>query len=277
MLMQRNRKGSGADLLLEIILSTIVFFIVVVFLFGIQAQKQVINAEAHVLSADSALACEMSLVNLLRSNSPVAGLSYEEWFMNSYMSQDAVNLANWKSNVSLIFDNKVFAPGDWELNVTLSDGTVLHKIGEIKDIDKKQPFGCTYYMQFPQVYSSYYCFTDIPAKKITGTTGTAEFNTPEGAKVSCKVDVTPDLKVTKSKDCALDLTPSELEEEIDNYIANTEELDSITLPLIVNSMHYEITVEETVEKSEASVKLEKRSSIEDCSLHINLMTTNITI
>lgn len=281
MIIQKNRKGAGADLLLEIVLSSIVFFVVTIIMFGLQIPQQTFHATAHVISADASIACEMSLTNLMRANSSL-GITYNDWLMNEYVQGN--NLGNWKTDVGKVFD-RALSPGMWDLNITLPNGTVILNTSAITK-NREGIFTCMYYVPYPAAYSQYFCFPNIPVDKDVTNGKKAPFKTPDG-NVNCTITITPGTTDTPGKlglqpdviNCNLDLTAkASFEEDLQSSVNNYPDFnDSISLPLIVNGSNYEITVTETVEGTKADVSLVKRSLLSDCSLHAILRTTNVSV
>jgi hypothetical protein len=287
-MIHKNKKGAGADLLLEVLLSSIIFFVVVVVLYAIQVPQQEFKAHATVISADGALACETSLTNLLRANSP-DGPSYEEWLSNGYMEQNKDQLTNWTGNVSQIF-NRTFSADMWNLIVTLPNSTVYINLSEITKGSDLEKFGCTAYAPLPVVYMKAFCFwSDTKENKQNGDA--VDFKTPDG-DVSCKLALSPGdpsaepvggevgLGYDKTH-CNLDYKQSSkslFQDDLPTSVENTPDfLDSLILPILVNGkVPYEITVQETEDGVKANVTLAKRTLIQDCALHVTLTTTNVS-
>jgi hypothetical protein len=270
MMPHKNRKGAGAELLLEIILSTIIFFVVIIVLFAVKLPQLEINAKAHVISADAAVSCELSLTNLLRSTN-LEGLSYNDWLVNSYFKKD---LVSWQSNVSKVLDT-TFSPGYWNLTVNLANGTnITPVLGGITE-EGLGVFSCVTSVPYPVEYMKYFCLWNKTESGLYNEQS-VNFTTPDGS-ADCTILVSPDFGV-KAKTCNLDLTAKNVfEENFPNTISNTPGiLNKITLPVLINGAHYEITINETTEGKQVSVALAKRTSIEDCSLHVKLGSTNIS-
>ncbi len=276
----KSRKGS-ADLLIEIIFSAIVFFVVTIIVFGLQIPQQEFKARAIVVSADSAVACDLSLTNMLRANTST-GITYSDWLMNEYVVGNDINASasgSWKSIMAGYLD-QTFSSGKWVMNITLPNGTVLLNMGELKGNPPLEAiFTCMNYVPYPAAYSQYFCFPDIPEfTDITSGNKIAKFKTPEGEDVECVINIKPRLEVKAAAKCKLDLAAKNpFEEDLLYYIENTDGLnDSITLPITVANSDYTITVYETVDGLKANAILRRSSLLEDCSLHAVLKITNIS-
>jgi hypothetical protein len=274
----RNRKGTAAHLLLEILVCSIIFLIISVFLFGAHAPKQILQLHAHVESADAALNCELSLANLLRAKSS-QGLSYSNWLMDSYARYDAGTsdtLDSWRNEVKTTFD-KVFSAGKWSLNLSLPNGTRILTAG---GIDKKymNVRDCLALVPFSTSDMKSGC---IWSNTTIGKHGKiAGFGAPEN-DVKCQVvNDGQRLGLSPGADCNLQLRPaSEFEEALPSTIENDPDvLDSLTLPILVGEagkakVLYEITVEEQAEQAEeVLVTLTRRALLRDCALNITLQT-----
>lgn len=272
-------KRGSADLLLEIIISSILFFVIVIILFGIQAPVMRLNAAAHVVSADAALGCEMSLTNMLKATSP-KGITYSDWLMNSYLADNKPEIDSWSTNVKNIFD-KTFQSSYWNMSITLPNGTnITPMLGDITHGTKYDIFNCETYIPYPVAYMRYYCYPEIPPQEaVDGQTLT--FKTPEGVDISCTFIINNQKIGIEPNTCSLDLKQSQksiFAEDLQSYIDNdASTFNVLVLPVLVSKkIPYEITVQETEEASKVLATLEKRAIIEDCSLHLTLMTTNIS-
>jgi len=279
MILYKNKKGAGADLLLEIIISSILFFVIVLILFGIQVPQMKLNAAAHVVSADAALGCEVSLTNLLKADSPNNDVTYSDWLINSYLTENQTELNYWTDNVTSIF-TKTFASGYWNMSITLPNGTnITPLLGEITHGTKYDIFNCKTFIPYPAAYMQYYCYPEIPSQEaVNGETKI--FRTPDG-DISCTFIINNEKVGIEPSTCSLDLRQSQksmFADDLANYVDNDEStLNVLSLPLLVDKrIPYEITVQETEEASKVTVSLEKRALIEDCALHLTLMTTNIS-
>jgi len=275
----KNKKGAGADLLLEIIISSILFFVIVLILFGIQAPVMKLNAAAHVVSADAALGCELSLTNLLKADSPNSDVTYSDWLVNSYLTGNQTELNYWTGNVTSIF-TKTFDSGYWNLSITLPNGTnITPLLGEITHGTKYDVFNCKTFVPYSAAYTQYYCYPEIPPQEATnGETRT--FRTPDG-DISCTFIINDKKIGIEPTTCSLDLYQSQksiFADDLVSYIDNDDStLNVLALPLLIDKrIPYEITVQETEEASKVAVSLVKRALIEDCALHLTLMTTNIS-
>ncbi len=277
-MLHKNRKGSGADLLLEIILSSIIFFIIVIFLFAIRAPQQLLRAEASVVSADAAMSCELSLTNLLRANSS-EGISYNDWLINSYVANDKAKMDSWKANVKSILD-KTLSDGYWNLTVTNNTGKSILSAGQIKEGSKVDLFGCSAYVPYPAVYTKIYCFWS-GVKDNAINDDKVKFDTPDGT-VNCQVIETADRIgfVRESTTCNLDLKQSQISPFLEDLPSSVENdpnsLDEFTLPILVGGVSYKIKIAETQEASKVSVSMSKRALAQDCSLSVSLLTTNVS-
>jgi hypothetical protein len=281
-MINKTKKGAGADLLLEIILSSIIFFIITIIMFGLQIPKQQFHANAHVISADASVACEMSLTNLMRANSSL-GINYNDWLINEFIQGNDLSKSIWKKEVEKTF-NDALSDGMWDLNITWPNGTLILNSGAITK-NKAEIFTCMYYAPYPAAYSQYFCFPNIPAIKDVTDGKKASFNAPDG-KVECIISITSGTEETPGKlglqtgvtNCNLDLTAKTVfEENLQPFVDNYPDInDTITLPIVVGGANYEITVAETVEGTTADVSLVKRSLTSDCSLHVILRTTNVS-
>ena len=274
----KNKKGAGADLLLEIILSSIIFFVVIAFLFMANIPQVKLKATAHVISADASLACELSLTNMLKTNSS-KGITYEEWLINSFTSNSSLD--PWKNEVKGLFDTALSA-GQWDLNITKPDGTSVLSSGSItegKDIDI---FPCSFWVPYPVAYSKYFCAWSQSQNKVNEES--ADFATDDG-DVSCVIiDNGDEIGINPGKDCKLNLdAPSIFAEPLPSRIEDDIEFagDSLTLPINVGAKNipYEITMQELSEKQtgNVSVTLTKRNTLQDCALWLTLRTTNVSV
>lgn len=275
MAIKNNTKRGSADLLLEIIFSAIIFFVITIILFGLRLPQQEFQAMAHVISADAAVSCELSLTNLMRANTS-AGITYNDWLMNTYVTGG--DLKDWKKDVEGYFNN-AFSLERWDMNITLPNSTSLLGMGKIKDgTPEDEIFTCMFYAPYPAAYSQYFCFPTIPEATSLTQGKTAIFKA-EGTDVKCKINIKPRLEIAEDPvNCKLDLAAKNpFEEDIPYFIDNTLGMnDTLTLPIKVAGAEYEITLYEIVDGSTANARLIKRSLLEDCSLHIILRTTNIS-
>jgi hypothetical protein len=262
-------KRGGADLLVELVLSAIIFFVIVFFLFGIYIPQQQIKACARVVSADAALACETSLNNLLRADSP-AGTNYADWLMNSWLNKST---KDWEKDVSGVFADSLGA-GDFELQVFLPDGTGLFPkpLGKITT----EQLGCNYTIPFPVILLKNNCGYSETQTPITQD---VSFVTPDGAADFTIYD-DGQLGVDCKETCELDLEPKSIfEERRSNKIPNSAaEQDSIKLPVKIKGSTYELTVEELTPLNTFNVKvtLARSTALQDCGLTVFLKTINMT-
>lgn len=264
-----NKRG-GADLLVELVLSAIIFFIIVFFLFGINIPQQQLKACARVVSADAALACETSLNNLLKSDSP-DGTNYADWLMNSWIKNDA---KGWKGNVSNLLQD-TFGAGDWELNVYLPNGAeVFPKLGNITT----EQLGCAYTIPFPVALLDKSCGY---SKTKTSAVSKVDFSTPDGDAnftIHDSSDFGADLGCEDK--CQLDVEPkNDFEERIQNIIPNDASVqDVIVLPVKISGTSYELTIEELTPLNtfNVNVTLARSAALQDCGLTAVLKTINMT-
>lgn len=274
----QNKKRGAADLLLEVLLSAIIFFVIIAFLFMIKIPLLQINAEAHVISADAALSCELSLANVLKSESP-KDISYADWLVNSFTARDSKELDAWKTSITNIFDKAFY--GDWDLNISLPNGSVILSAGKIIGEAKNEAFifNCTSFVPYQSAYAQFYCSW---AQTINATDkATAAFETPDG-EVSCEIiDDGSKLGFKTSKTCNLQLAAKNVFEE--DILSTIEEDPAIPgailmLPIKVNNADYEITIEETSKAAshQDPVTLAKVGTLDKCSLRVNMRTTNVT-
>jgi hypothetical protein len=286
MIFKKNRKGSakaslswspfpkgkrgGADLLVELVLSAILFFVIVFFLFGIYIPQQELKACARVVSADAALACETSLNSLLRADSP-DGTNYADWLMNSWIKNDT---KDWQGNVTNIFYDSLGA-GDFELQVFLPNGTnAFPKLGKITT----DQLGCTYAIPFPVALLNKYCsYSDSK----TATVSPVNFSTPDGnASFIIYDDGQLGADTTCGDNCKLDLEPKSIfEERLQNKIPNNaSEPDSMALPVKIKGSAYELTIEELTPLNtfNVNVTLVRSTALQDCGLNVALKTINMT-
>ena len=272
-----NKGRGSADLLLEIVLSAIIFFIVTIIIFGLQLPKQEFKARAQVVSADSSVACELSLINLMRAQSSQS-INYNDWLINTQVQN--ADLSAWQAEVRNYFD-KAFSTADrWDMNVTLANGTTLLNMGKInEDTPEEAIFTCMYYVPYPAAYSKYFCFPDIQeAKDLTSSNKIAKFKA-EGEDVECTISIKPRLEIKEDvTKCKLDLiAKNPFEEDLLYFIDNTPDVnDTLILPIKVAGTNYEIILYETIDQSMANAALVKSSLLKDCSLHVILRTTNIS-
>ncbi|MCX6774539.1 MAG: hypothetical protein NTY99_00415 [DPANN group archaeon] len=272
------KKRGGADLLMELALSTIIFFVIVFFLFGINIPKQQLKACASVVSADAALACETSLTNLMKAASS-DGTKYSDFLMNSWISDDT---KTWQKNVASVF-NKVFGSGDWEVEVLLPNGTnVTPTLGGIST----QQLGCNYTVPFPAALLKKDCgYAETQVPKIVTSPTDVSFDTPDGNVTFTITDDETSLGVdcTATANCKLDLEPKSIfGERIPSTIPNDPSIaDSITLPVLIQGAPYVIDVEELTDangnvKSGFNATLTHSALLKDCGLTVTLKTTNAT-
>jgi hypothetical protein len=268
------KKRGGADMLMELALSTIIFFVIVFFLFGINIPKQQLNACAKVVSADAALACETSLMNLMKATSP-DDTTYSDFLMNSWINKDTTA---WEKNVTKIFD-KVLEVGNWEMNVSLPNGTdIMPALGGITT----EQLGCSYIVPYPMALMKKNCsYSETQVPKTQDVT----FSTPDGGTTFTITDDTSYLSVVCKANCSLDLASKSIfQESIPNKIPkNTAIANSIALPVLIKGASYMIDVEELTDangnvKSGFAVNatLAHSAALKDCGLTITLKTTNIT-
>jgi len=266
-----SNKKAGADLLMELVLSAIIFFVIVFFLFGISTPKLELDACARVVSADAALACETSLNNLLRADAS-NGLTYADWLMNSQIKNET---NNWEKDVSNTLQD-TFGAGNFELQVFLPNRAALFSkpLGKITTLQ----FGCNYTIPFPIVLLDKYC-SYFESK--TATTSPVDFSTPDGtASFTIYDDSTwlgADIKC--GDNCELDLTPKSIfEETLQNKIPNTAEQDIIYLPVKILGTTYELAIEENPPLNTFNVKvtLARSTALQDCGLTVSLKTINQT-
>jgi hypothetical protein len=265
------KKKGGADMLMELALSTIIFFVIVFFLFGINIPKQKLNACAKVVSADAALACETSLMNLMKATSP-DGTTYADFLMNSQINKDTTA---WEKNVTRIFD-KVLEVGDWEMNVSLPNGTdIMPALGGITT----EQLGCSYIVPYPMALMKKNCgYSETQVPKTQDVT----FSTPDGDTTFTITDDSSYLSVVCKTNCNLDLaSKSDFQENLQNKVPNSANADSITLPVLIKGTSYTIDVEELTDangkvKSGVNATLMHGTTLKDCGLTVTLKTTNIT-
>ena len=278
--MIRNKKGSGAELLVEIIVSSIIFFVIVVFMFAVQLPQMELKAAAHVVSADAAMACELSLTNMLRANSST-GITYSDWLTNEYLQGKNLGSSSWKTEVEKIFDTS-FSKGEWDLVISHEAKHMsLAMFGKIDDADKREfdIFSCTSFVPLQAAYSQFYCYWS--GKKYGKDSQTVSFSTPDGDVNCIIIYIDQNLGLESGVEtCGLDLEPktvfddllpSQIEED-PNYVG-----DSIILPIKVSNVPYDIIVKEVSAKpANVSVTLTKRALIQDCALAVTLRTTNVS-
>ncbi len=276
-------KKAGADMLMELALSAIIFFVIIFFLFGINIPKQKLNACAAVVSADATLACETSLMNLMKATSS-DGTPYSDFLMNSWVkNQDPNDLTAWQDEVTSILD---FALGatDWEMNITLPNGTDVASLGGIET----QQLGCNYTMPFPAVLIKKDCGY---SESKTPTVTSVVFDTPDGSMNFTVTDDNTWLGVDCISGCtALLTTTSVYEAPPLKKIPNDQSVvDSLTLPVKSTSGYrYDVSVEELSDRTDkygnplpksgfaVNVTLSRSSTLQDCGLTVTLKTTNIT-
>ena len=277
---KKGQEGGGGELMLEIILSTVVFFVVLIVLFAINIPQQELKAVASVISADAALACDMSLVNLLKSDS--GNGNYGEFLINSNMklAGDNTALNSWKDGAKSIFD-KTFSDGMWDMSVTNQLDSVVATLGRISD-EKLTVFSCKTYVPLPESIARD-CWwsetTPAPEEQNFGDGDTATFSTPGGHNVECEI-IARDKKIGIVEGASGDVCELMLNadgEEISNTIEDTEDLDEIVLPIDVAGKNYAITITEIDEGgNKVSAKLKRDAKIKECSLTIGLRTTNVS-
>ncbi|MEM4247770.1 MAG: hypothetical protein QXH80_00735 [Candidatus Nanoarchaeia archaeon] len=267
------RKAS-MDLFLEIVLSSVIFFIIVIILFAVRIPQQELKASAHVVSADAALACEMSLTNILSAKSS-QGIQYSDWLMNSFIARNQTKLDAWGSEIKKVLD-KTFSEGGWSLNVTQPNGTSVVSVGKITKGLDEDLFSCEFFVPFQAAYSQFYCFWSN-AKNGTDSQ-TLSFDTPDG-NVKCTIIANGQyLGLKDEDDCKLKLEPQGLFGEVpeSRIEDNPDIMDDLVLPMSINNIPYEAFVQQTEKNTggKISVAISKRAFIEDCSLGVLLQTTN---
>lgn len=262
--MMRNIKKGAADLLLELVFSTIIFFIIVAFLFGVKGPSLRINANANVVSAETSFSCDISLANLLRSPSP-NGLTYSEW-----LSYTDANDDNWKGNVSALL-NSVFGENNYNLTVyDLSQQKFsIGKYNSKGKVENKEFIRCLAYVPLKANVLLANCNWSQteegkkPNDKIS-------FSSPDG---SCNVTLenTGYIGITSSEGCEIVSKQTKLE-DLDHT------LDSIEVDLTIGSNPYTLFITETNEsKNEMNVTLSKRAKISECSYLVTLTIANINV
>ncbi|MGC8885477.1 MAG: hypothetical protein ACP5KK_03230 [Candidatus Nanoarchaeia archaeon] len=263
---KQNCKKGAADMLLELVFSTIIFFLVVVFLFGVKGPSLKINAHATVISADAAYSCEISLINLLRTTSNLPDITYGEWLSYSGLDGD---WENWKGNVTSLLDNG-FGNGNWNLTVIDYTGTKIKTFGSFNPKDKikgKEYFSCSAYVPIKPNELGANCNWSGTEEGSPGVT--VKFSTPDG---DCNVilETSGKIGVSKCKDiCTCDKKPS-VEDDPDT-------LDFVEAKVSMNNIPYVLYILETDEtNNKVNVTLSKRAKIDECAYLVNLLVkTNV--
>jgi len=271
--LRMNRKGA-AELLLEIILSTVIFFVIIVFIFAIKVPQLEFTARATIVSSDAALACETSLTNLLRTERD--DVTIAQFMADSFILD---KMSDIPPPIERIF-NKAFSQGRWEMNVSLPNGTTILNISKVQQ--GQFPFSCTSYIPLHAEYNEKICFYTETQGKFDGET--AEFQTPEGAAVSCRIIDNEKLGIVPDRNtCNLNTqVTSVFEEPPESTITNDLQFaDTLTLPILVGKANYELALEENSDElgnelQGVAVTLTRRALIQDCSLAVTLTTTNIS-
>jgi hypothetical protein len=272
--MKIHTKKGGADILAELVLSAIVFFLLVFFLFGVQAPKMDLNACASVVAPDATLACDISLNNLIRAYAS-NNLTYGDWLMNAWVENDKTSLDKWKENVSNILNN-AFGGGNWRLQIYLPNKTNIFDLGGKKELE----FGCNYTLPFPPIILNTNC-TYSESKSISKSSKSAalEFETPDGNTTLSVINDGSWLGAECKKGCNLNLAPKSIFEEArQNKIPNNgTENDSLYLPVIIANVNYELTLEEkSPDGSNLNVTLMREPTLQNCGLTFSLKVINIT-
>ncbi|MEM2954645.1 MAG: hypothetical protein QW625_01675 [Candidatus Nanoarchaeia archaeon] len=268
-------KKATADLLVEVIISTIIFFLIITFLFVVQLPQLRIKAAATVVSADTALSCDVSLTNLLRTHYAVNGLDFATYLSINF--EDIENNENMQkeisNNVSKIFDN-VWGSQSWELNISLPKKNI--SIGKMKE--SLANFTCNAYVPLPPYFLEKNCKWSNSSLEAKGNS--VEFKTPDGT-CSFKLDDSDIGVVSKSfEDCEVaPLPPFSIMAEQTLVVNDSASLDFIYLPLLIKNRHYTLFINETNENlNELNVTLTKDLLPEDCAIKLTLATTaNISV
>ncbi|MEM2873924.1 MAG: hypothetical protein QW063_00490 [Candidatus Nanoarchaeia archaeon] len=262
--MMLKSRGS-ADLLLEIVISTIIFFIVVIVLFGIRLPQLEYRAHATVYSVDSALVCSTTLTNLLRTEEN--GIPISEFLSRG--SYDDFN-----KTVTKLLDSVFTESGGWDLAIVLPNGTSILNIPKLKATSYAP---CKAFVPFNTTYTQTSCLWSKTLHDIQHNNDIS-FESPDG-KIVCTIinDGTQFGVRTGSKDCPLDLKPKTLfEESLPATIEDSTDcvnakncLDTISLPLNIKGIQYELTLTETSEEK-ADVTLARAPLIDNCGLTVML-------
>jgi len=280
-------KKGGADLLVELVLSSIIFFVLVFFLFGVEIPKQQVQACAKVVSADAALTCEVSLNNLLRSVS-LEGIKYSDSLVNNWINlqKNPRALDAWKGNVTKLF-NGAFGADEWQLDILVANGSSIATLGRISTNQQ----GCFYTVPFPPSLLEKTCgykeTKQLPATSavIAARQGAAMgannimFSTIDG-EVSCEVIDSNEFLGVRSCSGGIIKEKSIFEEPQPTTVQNDPEVaDSITLPLEISGLQYELTVAEQKDRAgnallgfSVNVELAKKESLQNCGLTVRLKT-----
>jgi hypothetical protein len=268
-----NKRGA-ADLLLEIILSTIIFFVIVVFIFAVRVPQLEFQARATVVSSDAALACETSLTNLLRTERD--SVTIAQTIADKFIQE---NISDVSPVIKNIFDRS-FSDKRWELSIELPNGTSILDVGEVTA--GQFPFTCVSYVPLPAEYNEKVCFWSLKQEAFDGSESI--FEAPHG-RVGCQiVDTVDRLGIVPNRDtCNLNIKAESIFVEPPSPAVTNDPLlaDSVTLPLLVNGINYEITVSENADAQENELpgvfaELKRRTLINDCSLAVVLTTTNVS-
>ena len=153
-----TKKATGAGLIIEFLLAVFLFIIIaVIFMSFIHADIQ-LDATAHIISVDAPLTCEMTLTNIMRTET-LSGIAYTDLIMktylkNSYLDAENRNFDEFEKEINNLF-NKIYSKdteynNNWTISITLPDGTLFLEHGEISDkvLKDKGVFTCNFYIPY---------------------------------------------------------------------------------------------------------------------------------
>jgi hypothetical protein len=253
-----SKKGAGAALMLEIVLATIIFFVVLTLVFAYDIGDQTIIATAVVTSPDSIQACNKALNSFLKSEDSTTGLENYELLVKDYMNEPVY------SNSILAAQNffeKAYGTNNYSLKV-------YHKLNPVIDLGSTQvvnPFTCHTIVPLPIVGLSYEC-TFIETVSISPE-GPVEFQTPSGT-ASCNILNTLTFSSDEPGELGIDLSPDcqRLEPELgvldEDYnpatTPDTNELNMHAVDLNISDEIYTLVIIECALNLELTIPGTKR-------------------
>jgi len=123
-----SKKAGSGELIFELLLATIVFFIVLLIIFAFDLGRLDLKVKADILTADSAYQCTESLSSLLKTpvSTDYGYIPYGEYVTLKYAEGDTQTAADYATNNILAYVYGQFAfnissPDEMLTNYTSSD------------------------------------------------------------------------------------------------------------------------------------------------------------
>jgi hypothetical protein len=290
-------KKAGAELILEVLLATVIFFIFVGIIFLFLSPQLKLKAVAHIQSVDSTLQCDTSLMNFMRFEKD--GITYSDLLVNSYVK--SLNKPD-KSDLKEFYDDAITwfgnVYGTDKVNISISDPFNGYLYGSetinATVADTIGTFNCSFYVPLPgsrvkkdcaflQSSTSEYDSSNNRWKKVAfeirdvGYVNVTIANGGEGSDFGLAAADLNGVDSVIDYETQNIMEEGKLASEV-QYVKDTSGIDSIVVPLMIPrelGQHYELYLVEDEPDSinpQASVtaQLRKRGDIQDCSIIVTL-------